>query len=60
LIFLYGYFMYLRGPGGALVFSRFIFYFLIEKLLVRVPQHQRMSGVYVIQVARVAQPDSQT
>jgi hypothetical protein len=29
-------------------------------LLVRVPQHQRMSGVYVIQVARVAQPDSQT
>jgi len=30
--------MYLRGPGGVLVFSRFIFYFLIEKLLVRVPQ----------------------
>jgi hypothetical protein len=52
--------MYLRGPGGVLVFSRFIFYFLIEKLLVRVPQHQRLSGVYVIQVARVAQRDSQT
>jgi hypothetical protein len=25
LIFLYGYFMYLRGPGGVSVFSRFIF-----------------------------------
>jgi hypothetical protein len=25
LIFLYGYFMYLKGPGGVLVFSHFIF-----------------------------------